>query len=575
MQKSASGLSAFIGSISIFAKTATLIALSSIVVTAVILALQSQYARTMAQESLRGFALEVSRQNAAMLGGAIRFRKIEDISKVIDTWEEGAGDRGVSASVYSLDGEAIYQSNPGRSHAELSRTALIDAAPVWSEDGLSIALPVQFGADNATVGALVTTWSLAPVLKRINQNLIIGFGLSSLVLLCMMLLSVHILKRAVTNPLKQVGRSLREVSGGTLDGTLPHLERGDEIGDLSRDIAQLRAHLSKAHSADAEREATRQAQSHVVATVSSALADLASGDLSGRINTPFPEEYETLRNNVNQTIDALSDVLSRVTDVSVQIRQGLNSLSQDTDNLSNRTESQAATLEQTAAALEELTQSVRESARGARDVAQEVDEARQEAEQSGRVVHDTSQAMGQIEASSAQIAQIIGVIEDIAFQTNLLALNAGVEAARAGEAGRGFAVVASEVRALAKRSSEAAKEIKSLISASTQHVAEGAALVSEASEALTSIVGRVGSIATRIADMANAVEEQSSGIGEINSGVAHLDQMTQQNAAMVGQGSVETSNLLENADGLRTLITRFQLQSSDLTMDQGIPARVA
>ena len=178
---------------------------------------------------------------------------------------------------------------------------------------------------------------------------------------------------------------------------------------------------------------------------------------------------------------------------------------------------------------------------------------------------DTISAMTQIENSSAQIAQMIGVIGDIAFQTNLLALNAGAEAARASEADCGFAIVASQVRALAKRSSEAAKKIKTLITDSTQHVSDRSALVAKAGEALTSIVDCVGSIAAWVTQVTTAVEEQSTGIGEINTGVSHLDQMTQQNAAMAGQTSGASHALREDAADLGRMVARFTLQDRDET----------
>jgi methyl-accepting chemotaxis protein len=235
-------------------------------------------------------------------------------------------------------------------------------------------------------------------------------------------------------------------------------------------------------------------------------------------------------------------------------------ISSASDDLSRRTETQAATLEQTAAALDELTASVKSAADGAKEVEKIVREARSEADNSGVIVQNAVSAMTMIEKSSSEISQIIGVIDDIAFQTNLLALNAGVEAARAGDAGRGFAVVASEVRALAQRSSDAARQIKNLIGGSTEQVERGVLLVSKAGDALTAIADRVAHISTLISEIASGAQEQSTGLGEINIGVTHLDQVTQQNAAMVEEATAGSHALNQEATQLIELVSRFQLK---------------
>ncbi|MEO8245111.1 MAG: methyl-accepting chemotaxis protein, partial [bacterium] len=220
-------------------------------------------------------------------------------------------------------------------------------------------------------------------------------------------------------------------------------------------------------------------------------------------------------------------------------------------------ENQAATLEETAAALDELTTSVRSAATGAREVETIVQSARREAEDSGKVVLGAVEAMNGIERSSDQISQIIGVIDDIAFQTNLLALNAGVEAARAGDAGRGFAVVASEVRALAQRSSDASKEIKTLISTSSQLVGRGVEAVGSAGKALNTMVDRVSHISTLISGIATGASEQSSALAEVNVGVTQLDQVAQRNASMVEQSTNATQALQQAAVGLDSLVAYF------------------
>ena len=274
-----------------------------------------------------------------------------------------------------------------------------------------------------------------------------------------------------------------------------------------------------------------------------ALSELAEGNLTARVNTVLSSEFDSLRQNFNMACEKLDRVMVGVVDHAATIQNETSEISQASDNLSRRTEQQAATLEQTAAAIDQLTASVRSASELSSLASKMVSDAKQSAEKSGVVVRDAVKAMDEIAESSSKISKITSVIDEIAFQTNLLALNAGVEAARAGEAGRGFAVVASEVRALAQRSSEAAREIAELITASSGQVKRGVGLVGQAGRALQEIDGAVSEIHLRVAEIAVSSQEQSSGLAEINLAVNQLDQVTQQNAAMFEETNAATGNL--------------------------------
>ncbi|MEX5562543.1 methyl-accepting chemotaxis protein [Pseudophaeobacter sp. 1A16562] len=367
------------------------------------------------------------------------------------------------------------------------------------------------------------------------------------------------LARSVIKPVERIKDRMQSMAEGDTSAEIPGLASHSEIGDMARTLDVFRTSLIRQKELEAEQKERDQAQAQVVQTLTSRLSVLANGDLTVRIDSAFPEDYEALRLDFNRTVENLSETVSKVVESASSIRNGAAEISQSSDDLSHRTESQAATLEETAAALDELTASVKSAADGARSVENIMDEAKQEAENSGVVVQSAVSAMTEIEQSSTHIAQIIGVIDDIAFQTNLLALNAGVEAARAGEAGRGFAVVASEVRALAQRSSDAAMEIKTLIGDSSKQVERGVDLVGKAGDALQNIVERVNHISKLVTDIAEGAAEQSTGLGEINTGVVQLDQVTQQNAAMVEEATAAGHMLNSDATKLAELVAHFKI----------------
>jgi methyl-accepting chemotaxis protein len=286
---------------------------------------------------------------------------------------------------------------------------------------------------------------------------------------------------------------------------------------------------------------------------------IASGDLSAKVNTDrgdeFGEMMKAIAHMQSQLVHLVSDVrlgTDGMANVSEEIAAGNNDLSQ-------RTEQTAANLEETASSMQELTANVKQSADAARQANQLAASAAQVARRGGEVVGQVVSTMDEINASSRKISDIISVIDGIAFQTNILALNAAVEAARAGEQGRGFAVVASEVRSLAGRSADAAKEIKALINTSVEKVSDGSELVAQAGQTMTEIVGSVQRVTDIMGEITAAASEQADGIAQVNSAVAQLDQMTQQNAALVEQSAAAASSMKDQAHRLAGVVAAFKL----------------
>lgn len=351
------------------------------------------------------------------------------------------------------------------------------------------------------------------------------------------------------------------------------LGKGEDITDqfprLAKDgsVIWIQATYASCLGADGTVERVVKVASDVTArrrglgAIAEGLDALRGGNLIHRVAVSDIPDIGHLGKAFNDSVEQLEATVTNAKTVSVGVGRTAGEISQSSSDLSQRTESQAATLEQTAAALEELTATVKSSAEGAKRVEEIVGEAQTVATQSGVVVGKAIEAMSKIEGSSDEIAKIITVIDDIAFQTNLLALNAGVEAARAGEAGRGFAVVASEVRGLAQRSAQAAGEIKDLIDQSQHHVGSGVGLVGETGAELERIIESVGTITVHIGEIARSAAEQSSALSEINTGVTQMDQVTQQNAAMVEETTAVSLTLSNDAGQLTQQLAAFKVNA--------------
>jgi methyl-accepting chemotaxis protein len=300
------------------------------------------------------------------------------------------------------------------------------------------------------------------------------------------------------------------------------------------------------------------------------------GDLRGRMNLSGKQGFfEVLGRGLNQLLDNMSSIIKQITDAASEVHKGAEEISQGNTNLSQRTEEQSSSLEETASSMEEMTSTVKQNADNASQANQLAVAARDQAEKGGAVVSKAVRAMTDINEASSKIADIISVIDEIAFQTNLLALNAAVEAARAGEQGRGFAVVAQEVRALAGRSATAAKEIKGLIQDSVKKVEDGSVLVTQSGQTLDQIVASVKKVSDIVAEIAAASREQSTGIEQVNKAVMQMDELTQQNAALVEQATAASQAMTDQARQLSDSMGRYRLgdgrRAERVSPEQGDP----
>jgi methyl-accepting chemotaxis protein len=379
-----------------------------------------------------------------------------------------------------------------------------------------------------------------------------------------------------------------QLVGRMAEGRLDNLiesDRDDEVGRMLRSLSRLQAQLRSEREAH-QAEVSERAQ-HAAVNVQAAVADTGHetinlqdgaeltaaiqaalhGDLIDRVALQGKSGFlATLAASVNELLDSMASAIRQIQRVSAEVNRGAEAISAGNGNLSQRTEEQSSSLEETATSMEQMTATVKQNAENAGQANQLAMAARGQAESGGTVVGKAVRAMAEINEASRKIADIIGVIDEIAFQTNLLALNAAVEAARAGEQGRGFAVVASEVRSLAGRSATAAKEIKALIQDSVRKVEDGSTLVTESGQTLEKIVVSVKKVSDIVADIAAASREQSSGIEQVNRAVMQMDELTQQNGTLVEEARAASHAMAEQARSLSAMMERYRVSGSATTV---------
>lgn len=376
-------------------------------------------------------------------------------------------------------------------------------------------------------------------------------------------------KAKICNPYVDTVVRMEALAAGDLKSPIRYTDHADCVGRMTTAMATFRTNAVQLAEANAD------SSKLIVETLSTALDRLADGDLTYRISDLPDAEHARLAEAFNLSVQKLEQMIAVVRATAMGVNTGTDEIRAASEDLALRNEQQAASLEETAASIGALNAITKQSAEQALASKRAIDETHNHATEGGTVVRKAVDAMGAIEKSSAEITQIIDVIDGIAFQTNLLALNAGVEAARAGEAGKGFAVVANEVRALAQRSADAARDIKALIDTSTRHVSDGVSLVGQTGSLLEAIGQQIGTIAAQMNEISNMTTSQSGNLDQLNAAVGAIDRMTQQNAAMVEQSTAATRSLAVEAQQLGELVSQFRVsekQTSSAVRVSAAPA---
>lgn len=412
-------------------------------------------------------------------------------------------------------------------------------APIRQKFKALLALHAALGALACVGAVLAASWSLGAGLTVAFAAMIGHIAL------------VTVSSKLICDPYVETVVRMEGLAAGDLASPVAYTDHEDCVGRMTRAMSVFKENALRASSAE-EVEAT-------VTELGTGLMALAQGNLTLRLDRAFSQKYEPLRKSFNAMAERLDHLITTVCTSTQNVLSASGEIRTASADLSQRTEQQAMSLEDTARSMSQVTELVQETAGNADQVNHTISAAHREAAKGGAVVDRAMGAMSAIKASSDEIANIITMMDSIAFQTNLLALNAGVEAARAGDTGKGFAVVANEVRALAQRSAEAAKDIKDIITKSAGQVDAGVSLVGETGAVLNDIVGRVGSISTLIEDISGASVRQASRLVQVNTAITEMEYMTQQNAAMVEQSTAATRAMGGQVAQLAELLSGFQV----------------
>ncbi|MCE0743764.1 methyl-accepting chemotaxis protein [Acetobacter sicerae] len=460
---------------------------------------------------------------------------------------------------------------------------LLYVAPARKKIYFVMSVPIVLSIMELGVGLF---WLQAGAITKADSSLVAGSAAQILLLV----LVTYVLVRTIAMPIEKIIISTEKIVSGDLDATIPYQRRKDCIGRLAKGLTcfrdqalenvrrhkealeQSQAAAARQKELAAKSNEMQQQTENLMGELMKGMKRLSSGDLSFRYTETFLPEYEMFRKDFNAVAERFSSTIGRAASSASTIADSCSEIALASDDLARRTEHQAGSLGEIANAVNTLTQRVQKTAQDALNARKATAGAREQASESASVVQSAVKAMHEIEESSTKVADILGVMDEIAFQTNLLALNAGVEAARAGEAGRGFAVVATEVRSLAQRSAVSAKNIKELIALSSRQVSTGVTLVSQTGVALSKISENVEIVSEIIDSISSSAQEQAENLSRINGSLGEMDQATQQNAAMVEETTAASHSLTHEVQDLAKAVSEFSL-SKKFVKNMGETAR--
>ncbi|MBB4010476.1 methyl-accepting chemotaxis protein [Allorhizobium taibaishanense] len=438
---------------------------------------------------------------------------------------------------------------------------------------LSASETLKWGGRQLTVVAVEPTAEVfAPAVMMIYKIL----GITGFTAFATLIVSI-MASRSISKPITRLVSSMKRLATGDTTGRIEGIDRGDEVGDMSRAVVVFRDNAVAKTNAEAdalraeklagaerlameaERMKRLKTQAEIVDQIGRGLSALAKGNLRCQISGSFPDDYRQLKSDFNDALVQLNHTIQSVAGQATSMSATLDQISNASNSLAAQTERQALVLDEAVNTMTAIARDVSQTAAAATKADQLVSEAHKAAASSDEIISSALSGMAEIERSSLDIASIITVIDEIAFQTNLLALNAGVEASRAGDAGKGFAVVASEVRALAQRSAEAAKEIKGLIDVSSQRVEKGMQLVGSTSDVLKYVANHIKLIRSMVSEIATTAAGQANHLAEFKSTISQIDAATQRTASMADESMVACRSLQSEATHLQTLISQFSL----------------
>ncbi|MCJ8333680.1 MAG: methyl-accepting chemotaxis protein [Epibacterium sp.] len=512
--------------------------------------------------ALRTLQMELTNLAATQVEQPLKLGFSGTVEKRLNYVIERAGESFAWTKVIKSDGVVMADmgtlDEAAKAELEAEATKALETGEAYaSADGFSLVQPVT-SKKGKVRGVLIMVWDPSAVQAQVVGALVrdaffaLGLMVSSLVL-CFI-----ILKRVLGTPMAELVKSLERIDSGSYDTDLSLKDRRDELGRMARRILTLQDTLRAGRAASEQREADQRDLAQAIDRLRAGLGDLADRDLSARIDQQLSGAYEPLRVDFNSAILSIAEAMDKVLGTAGQILSRSANIESGAGNLNERIQSQSETLAQISDALTQLTTSVSDAADGATHVNDLAYRAVTDARENEHVLDKAIAAMTEIEESAGKIETIISVIDDIAFQTNLLALNAGVEAARAGPAGAGFAVVASEVRALAQRTTDAATEVKHLITNATSHIQNGVQEVNNTGAALTHVITSLSEISERIEASAQSFANDSQQLSQLTGDLNDLGQTTRNNATIL-QGQVSDVEALRgDAGSLNALVGEFR-----------------